>query len=68
MKDKINLRNDKEERHGEWILLWSNSPNKWRNSNNNIKWHSFFINGFRFGHSKVYDHNGNLDQNRYYAK
>jgi antitoxin component YwqK of YwqJK toxin-antitoxin module len=59
MKNKINLRNDKEERHGEWIRLWGDE---------NIWWHSFFINGIRCGISKVYDPNGNLDQNRYYAR
>jgi antitoxin component YwqK of YwqJK toxin-antitoxin module len=56
---KTNQRNAKYQRHGEWIRLWGNK---------NIWWHSFFINGSRCGISKVYDPNGNLDQNRYYAR
>jgi antitoxin component YwqK of YwqJK toxin-antitoxin module len=60
MQDKeTNQRNEKGELHGEWIRLWSD---------NNIWWRSFFINGIRCGNSKVYDQNGILNQNRYYAR
>ena len=59
MRNKINQRNANSERHGEWLTLWGNEK---------VRWHSFFINGTRFGNSKVYDPNGELDQNRYYAR
>ena len=57
--NRFNQRNDKNQRYGEWVNIWSN---------NNIRWHSFFINGIRHGNSKVYDPNGDLDNHRYYAR
>ncbi len=57
--NRFNQRNAKGQRHGEWVRLWGN---------NNIKWHSFFINETRYGHSLIYDPSGNLMAKHYYAR